>query len=80
MPGPVSDSYDPEFGTAANAAVVEKAIREAKQRITDIIGSGDLQNIIDVCSGPNGPKWSAQFTEREWLIIRFAMNMALQSM
>lgn len=80
MPGSISDGYDPEFGTAANAAEVEEAVRAVCQRITDVIGSKQLRNILDVIHGPPGPSFTATLSEREWRILRFAVNRALASL
>ena len=38
MPGPVSDSYDPEFSTGTRATCVREAIMEQRDRLTDILG------------------------------------------
>lgn len=46
MPGPVSDSYDPEFSTGENAQDVRDAIIEARDKLA--IGLGEPQNIISV--------------------------------
>jgi hypothetical protein len=77
MPGPVSDSYDPEFGTAHNAAKVRSAVAAVGQRITDVIGSGELHYVLDVVDGGPGPSYTATFSEREWRLLRFAINSAL---
>ncbi len=80
MPGPVSDSYDPEFGTGELADKVMDAIQKLSQRVTDIVGSSvvkDADEIRKVLSRP-GPSFTATLTEREWRIIRFALNRALK--
>ena len=74
MPGPVSDSYDPEFSTGANAADVREAARETAQRVTDIIGSDQLKNIVAVVHGEPGRMFAGKLSEREWRIIRFCLN------
>ena len=82
MPGPVSDSYDPEFGTAANAAEVAEAIGKVRDEITRAIGEERLSPILDVVRGHpagHGPLKPLALTERELRIIRFAMNCALES-
>ncbi len=80
MPGPVSDSYDPEFGTGENASVVGEAVRAVRQRITDVIGSDTLKDIVSVASGEPGPSFTATLSEREWRLIRFGLNRALESL
>ncbi len=78
MPGPVSDSYDPEFGTGANAEAVREAVREVRQRVTDAIGSDLLQNIVEVARGAPGPSFAVRLSERELRILRFCLNRALE--
>jgi hypothetical protein len=80
MPGEVSSSYDPEFSTGENAARVHDAVQEAGQRITDVIGSGELKYIVDVVDGQPGASFTFTLTERELRIIRFAINRALESL
>jgi hypothetical protein len=80
MPGPVSDSYDPEFGTGRNAAIVAEGVRAVGQRVTDVIGSGTLKNIVEVAGGNPGPSFTATLSEREWRLLRFAVNRALESL
>ncbi len=78
MPGPISDSYDPEFGTSTRAAIVATAIAEVRDRITKEIGV-ELRHIVPVCESTNGQMSSIEFTERELRIIRFSLNRALES-
>ena len=81
MPGPVSDSYDPEFSTAERAGYVTKAITEVRDKITKNIFGGDatLKDIVQVALGKSGRLHAGPLTEREWRIIRFCMNRALES-
>ena len=78
MPGPVSDSYDPEFGTGSNAADVREGIEEVIRRATLVLGPG-LKNIVQVVQGEPGMMLGRPLTEREWRIVRFALNRALES-
>ncbi|APU89016.1 hypothetical protein Rctr197k_233 [Virus Rctr197k] len=80
MPGPVSDSYDPEFGTSANAEEVADAIKAVRDRISEAIGTEELKYILDVVRGKNGKdKTLVIRNERELRILRFALNRALES-
>lgn len=81
MPGPVSDSYDPEFGTAANAYDVREAVTQLRDRVSDAIGDEQLKNILTVVHGAAGPHKSlvVATNERELRILRFALNRALDS-
>ena len=81
MPGPVSDSYDPEFGTGANAADVGAAIRELSERLSKSVLRGKpVRYIVQVVHGLNGPDTAAKLSEKEWRIIRFCLNRALETM
>jgi len=80
MPGSVSDSYDPEFGTEENSFDVAEAIRDAENSITDAIGSDVLKNIVSVVHGSEGKKITVTFSEKKWRVIRFALNMALETL
>jgi hypothetical protein len=78
MPGPVSDSYDPIWGTADNAALVQSAIRSVRRDIGQIIGSGP-QYILDVIRYKKNDENLQQITlsERQLRIIRFCLSVAL---
>jgi len=78
MPGPVSDSYDPEFSTGANAADVAAGIEEARDIIGKTLGK-ELKEIVGVAQGPQGKSVSIRFTERQRRLIRFGLNRALES-
>lgn len=80
MPGPVSGSYDPEFGTGENAARVADAILKVRGIITQTIGDPTLKPILEVGAQHNrGAKKELRLTERELRILRFAVNRALES-
>jgi hypothetical protein len=86
MPGPVSDSYDPEFGTGARAAEVLEAIEKLRALISDHIGSDELKNIVDLAEGYNdntpdteGSCQTIEFDIRELRIIRFCLDRAIES-
>ena len=82
MPGPVSDSYDPEFGTAAVAEEVADGIREVISK-ADLLLGPKLLNIVEVVRSEAGviprKKLPTTLTEREWRIIRFGLRRALES-
>ena len=79
MPGPVSDSYDSEFGTSANASDVREAIEKIVGKIGVTLGSG-LKNIVQVVHTKDRKILKRLgLTEREMRIIRFGLNRALES-
>ncbi len=81
MPGPVSDSYDPEFGTAAKAESVRKGLREVLSLLEDVPGflTSDLHYIVTVARDPNGPTRSLYLSERQARLIRFSLLRSLES-
>lgn len=78
MPGPVSDSYDPEFGTGSNAAEIREAIADVRGRLTGILGE-DLHYILDVVRGGPGPRHQVELAERELRVVRFCLDRAEES-
>lgn len=78
MPGPVSDSFDPEFGTGANSAEVSDRIREIVEHIGRVLGP-QLFDIVGVAYGGRGKKVAFPIYERDLRVIRFACNRALES-
>jgi hypothetical protein len=85
MPGPVSDSYDPEFGTGARAAEVMEAVQEVRKIVSAYIDSEKLKDIVELSEGYNttrneyAARVGCQFSERELRIIRFCLDRALES-
>jgi hypothetical protein len=73
MPGPTSDSRDPEFGTAENAALVRKAIQET---CTVVNRNIDMRHreILDVVKGLHRKMNTVSLTDKELRIIRFALD------
>jgi len=80
MPGPISDNYDPEFSTGANAAEVRAGVQEMRDALSVSL-SEDLLPILDVVRGENDMRalLPYSFSVRELRIIRFAMNRAIES-
>jgi len=83
MPGPISDSYDPEFSTGERATKVREAIMKQRDRLTTILGE-KLLNIVDVVEGKTNTTRSRKyihlsFSEQELRVIRFALNRAIDS-
>lgn len=77
MPGPVSDSYHPEFGTCQNARDVEEAIEGLLDGIKAFIGE-ELRNITEVIQ--EGPFGEAKFalSKNQLRLIRFGLNKTLE--
>jgi len=79
MPGPVSDSIDPEWGTSSNAAEIEDALKHMHKRLGDVIKSPP-KYIIDVLVMDPGPAITHTFTEQEWRLLRFACERACENL
>ncbi len=79
MPGPVGDSYDPEWGTAYNAYMIREALSGVHDSVTGILGNREPLYIIDLVSQVLPTTISATFSEQEWRLIRFALERAEES-
>ena len=77
-PGPISDSYDPEFGTGNNADDLAEAIGQMSDRFGKLLGPR-LKNIIEVVHGEVGREWKIGLCEKELRILRFCLNRAKES-
>ena len=78
MPGPVSDSYDPEFGTGENAHDVAEGLHEVVDLMGESLGD-ELKNIVEVAQGGEGQCVYVRLSERHRRLIRFGLNRALES-
>ena len=83
MPGPVSDSYDPEWGTGSNASDIAEAIQRVYNKLSEILNNEPPVYILDLVhdSVPSIHKRriEAGLTEWEWQILRFACERAKDS-
>ena len=79
MPGPVSDAYDPEFGTGNDAQAVRDAIQAVVNEISGRIGMR-LEPILGIVRGGPGGLSPVRFSDREIRIIRFGLARALESL
>jgi len=84
MPGPISDSYDIEFGIKDNARDVKEAIINVRNKITSLISDKNLNSITEIVHRQDSKVTMSKrivchLSERELRIIRFAMNKALES-
>ena len=79
MPGSVTDAYDPEFGTGADAAAVRDAVRRIVDEITELLG--EELPIVSVVKGKTPDRlYPIRFSESGLRVIRFGLNRALKSL
>ena len=83
MPGPVSDSYDPEFSTGENCAEIREALDGVYERISTLLRQAPPLYILDLVRTPANnftpAKVSATLTTKQWRLIRFALERAKDS-
>lgn len=79
MPGPVSDSYDPEWSTSANAGEIDDALKEVYDRLSGILGHREPKYILDLVRDDLPTPISATLSEKEWRLLRFAVERARES-
>ena len=79
MPGSISDSYDPEFGTSANSSDINEAVQRMHSVLGNVIGSPP-KFIVEVVHGDDGDKITASLSEKEWRILRFACERSQESL
>ena len=79
MPGPVSDSYDPEWGTAANGDKIREALGAVYHRVSLVLGNQEPLWIVRLVQKELPREITATMTEREWRIVRFALERAKDS-
>ena len=81
MPGPVSDSFDPEWGTSANGGLISDALRELHQDVSAVLQARRPIYILDLVEERDQRTEiiSAELTEWQWRIIRFALERAGES-
>ncbi len=79
MPGPVSDAYDPEFGTRERAHQLIEALDHVYDEVSAILGGRKPMFIMDLVDADLPDRLSALLTEKEWRLLRFALERAKDS-
>lgn len=80
MPGPMSDSYDPEWGTSSNAATISEALQEVYDKVSDLVENVKPLFILHLLDQEYPQPITATLTTKEWRIIRFALERAKESL
>ena len=79
MPGPISDSYDPEFGTGENCALIGEALQGVYKKVSRILKNQPPLYILDLVKAKLPEPIEAKLTTKEWRLIRFALERAQES-
>ena len=79
MPGPVSDSYDPEWGTGERADAIRSALGWVYGDVSRILGNRPPMFVGDLVEADLPAPITATLTERQWRLIRFALERAGES-
>lgn len=78
MPGSVSDSYDPEFGTAANAERVREEIERLYSRLDLKLGPAlPIPEVLDI---DHDRMDRFMVSHRDLHLIRFLLGRALEDL
>ncbi len=80
MPGPVSDSYDPEFGTREVVDDIDDALRAIYDQLTKILGGKAPRPITELIDVSYNNQIGALLTEKEWRMLQFAVERARDSL
>lgn len=76
MPGPVSDSYDPEWGTSSKREEIDDALEHVYDRLTGLLSGMPPEDIRRLVNEDREQPIPATLTEWEWRILRFAVERA----
>lgn len=80
MPGSVSDAYDPEWGTAANADEIRDALAAVYGEVNDVLDNRPPIYILNLVRAHMTTPITATLTERQWRLIRFALERTGESL
>lgn len=79
MPGPVSDAYDPEWGTAANGDVIREELARLHTHLSAMLNNPAPLFILDLLGQEMPDPVVIAMTTRDWRVIRFALERAGES-
>lgn len=80
MPGPVSDSYDPEWGTGENKREIEEAVAGMHAKMSKVLKGAKPHYILDLVRMDLPKKIAVTLTEKQWRLLRFACERAGDSL
>ncbi len=79
MSGEISDSYDPEFGTAARAADVRDALARTREAVLVVLQDRPSVDIADLLGKSLPIYHSATLSEQMWRLILFSIDRTIES-
>jgi hypothetical protein len=80
MPGSVSDSYDPEWGTDDVRSEIAEAIDKVYAKVSQVLRNEPPIYIVDLVHKKPDLLILATLTELEWRMIRFCLERAKLSL
>jgi hypothetical protein len=80
MPGSVSDSYDPEWGTSANGDRIRESLDVMYEKVSSILQDSVPLYILRLLDKDMPDEITTTLTEKEWRLIRFALERARESL
>lgn len=79
MPGSVSDAYDPEWGTASAADEIRYALDVMHRTVSRLLGDAPPIFIGSLVQLNLPATITATLNEKQWRLIRFALERAKES-
>lgn len=79
MPGSVAVGYDPEWGTTDTAEEIRAAMASVYRVVSATLGDRPPLYILNLIRSHDGPAVTATLTEKQWRLIRFALERAGES-
>ncbi len=80
MPGPVSDSYDPEWGTGAVRDEIDTALLNLYHEISRLLDGCRPMPIVELVRTDLPERTSRSFSEKELRLLRYSLERARESL
>jgi hypothetical protein len=79
VPGPISDSYDPEWGTGERTCDIAEQLGELYSKVSEILQNKPAIHILDLVEMDLPTLRQACLSEKEWRLLRFCIERAKDS-
>jgi hypothetical protein len=80
MPGSISDSYDPEWGTSGVASQIGELLQQMHTQVSVVLDNRSPMDIRRLANADLPKPITATLTELEWRLLRFACERARESL